>query len=101
MHALAAQGATVRTEQIVCDTGFVEKHETRRIPDRRRGVPHDTRGRDARPIVFGRPYRFLLTVTSRSFTARQIVAMLAGVPSASLSPASVRSGCSAISAAKV
>ena len=42
-----------------------------------------------------------LTVTSRAATARQIVARLAGVPSASFSSAKVRSGCSAISAARV
>ena len=42
-----------------------------------------------------------MTVTSRAATARQIVARLAGVPSASFSSAKVRSGCSAISAARV
>lgn len=58
MDALAAQGATVPAEQIGGDARFVEKDEARGIPGRRRGVPRDARGRDVRPVVFGRPYRF-------------------------------------------
>jgi hypothetical protein len=58
MDALAAQGTTVPAEQIVGDAGFVEKDEVGRIPARRRGTPRDARGRDVRPIVFGRPYGF-------------------------------------------
>ena len=58
MDALAMQGTTVPSEQIVGDAGFVEKDEVRRIPGGRLGVPEDPRGRDVRPIVFGRPYRF-------------------------------------------
>ena len=42
-----------------------------------------------------------LTVRPRARTARQTVGTLAGVARASFSSASVRSGCAAISAAKV
>ena len=63
--------------------------KTTRIP----GVPHDPRGRD-RSIV-RRAGPFFLTVTSRAATARQIVARLAGVPSASFSSAKVRGAHSA------
>ena len=41
-------------EQIGGDAGFVQKHEVGDIPGRRRRVPRDPRGRDVRPIVFGR-----------------------------------------------
>jgi len=58
MDAFASQGATVPSEQIVGDAGFVEKDEVRRIPGGRLSVPDDPRGRYVRPIVFGRPYRF-------------------------------------------
>ena len=42
-----------------------------------------------------------LTVMSRAYPARQIVARLAGVPCPSFNSTSVRSGCSAINAVKV
>ena len=47
----------------------------------------------------GRP--FFLTVRPRACTARQTVGTLAGVARASFSSASVRSGCAAMSAARV
>ena len=58
MDALAAQGAAIPSKQIGGDAGFAEKDEAHRIPGRRGGVPDAARGRDVRPIVFGRPYRF-------------------------------------------
>lgn len=58
MDALAAQGATIPSQQIIGDAGFVEKDEVRRIPGRRLPMPRDARRRDVRPIVFRRPYRF-------------------------------------------
>ena len=45
------------------------------------------RGRDVRPIVFGRAVRFFLTVRPRARTARQTVGTLAGVARASFSSA--------------
>ena len=65
---------------------------------RRGGVPHAPRGRRQVDRV-RRAGPFFLTRPEA--TARQIVARLAGVPSASFSSAKVRSGCSAISAARV
>ena len=48
----------VPPKQIGGDAGFVQKHEVGDIPGRRRRVPRDPRGRDVRPIVFGRADRF-------------------------------------------
>ena len=47
----ASRGAAVPPEQIRGDADFVEKHEAGRIPGQR---PGQARGRDVRPIVFGR-----------------------------------------------
>ena len=54
----AAHGATVAPEQIGGDAGFVQKHEVRRVPVRRRDAPVRARAGDVRPIVLGRPHRF-------------------------------------------
>ena len=48
----------VPPKQIGGDAGFVQTHEGGDIPGRRRRVPRDPRGRDVRPIVFGRADRF-------------------------------------------
>ena len=54
----ATRGAAVPPEEIGGDAGFVEKDEAGGIPGGRPGVPRAARGRDVRPIVFGRPHRF-------------------------------------------
>ena len=101
VDARAARCAAIPPKQIVGAAGFVQKHEGGDVPGRRRRVPRDPRGRDVRPIVFGWPDRFFLTVRPRARTARQTVGTLAGVARASFSLASVRSGCAAIRSAKV
>ena len=54
VDARAARCPAVPPKQIGGDAGFVQKHEVGDIPGRRRRVPRDPRGRDVRPIVFGR-----------------------------------------------
>ena len=91
------------------EAGDTERGEERtRLPPATRGVVMDAgaaacQSRRARcqagRVRTGAP--FLLTVTPSACTARQIVGRLAAVASASFSSTSVRSGCSAISAAKV
>lgn len=54
VDARAARRPAVAPEQIVGDPGFVQEDEMGGIPGRRRRVPRDPRGRDVRPIVFGR-----------------------------------------------
>ena len=58
VDARAARCPTVPPKQSVGDAGFVQKHEVGDVPGRRRRVPRDPRGRDVRPIVFGRADRF-------------------------------------------
>ena len=58
VDARAARCPAVPPKQIGGDAGFVQKHEVGDIPGRRRRVPRDPRGRDVRPIVFGRADRF-------------------------------------------
>ena len=58
VDARAARCPAVPPKQIVGDAGFVQKHEVGDVPGRRRRVPRDPRGRDVRPIVFGRADRF-------------------------------------------
>ena len=55
--ARAARCPVVPPKQIGGDAGFVQKHEGGDIPGRRPRVPRDPRGRDVRPIVFGRADR--------------------------------------------
>ena len=57
VDARAARCPTVPPKQIVGAAGFVQKHEVGDVPGRRRRVPRDPRGRDVRPIVFGRADR--------------------------------------------
>ena len=58
VDARATRCPAVPPKQIGGDAGFVQKHEVGDIPGRRRRVPRDPRGRDVRPIVFGRADRF-------------------------------------------
>ena len=58
VDARAARCPAVPPKQIGGDAGFVQQHEVGDIPGRRRRVPRDPRGRDVRPIVFGRADRF-------------------------------------------
>ena len=58
VNARATRCPAVPPKQIGGDAGFVQKHEVGDIPGRRRRVPRDPRGRDVRPIVFGRADRF-------------------------------------------
>ena len=58
VDARAARCPAVPPKQIGGDAGFVQTHEVGDIPGRRRRVPRDPRGRDVRPIVFGRADRF-------------------------------------------
>ena len=58
VDARATRCPAVPPKQIVGDAGFVQKHEVGDVPGRRRRVPRDPRGRDVRPIVFGRADRF-------------------------------------------
>ena len=53
-----AQGPAVPSEEIGGDASFIEKHKAGRVPGRRPSLPRHARGRDVRPIVFGRAYRF-------------------------------------------
>ena len=57
VDARAAQCPAVPPKQIGGAAGFVQTHEVGDIPGRRRRVPRDPRGRDVRPIVFGRADR--------------------------------------------
>ena len=57
VDARAARCPAVPPKQIGGDAGFVQTHEVGDIPGRRRRVPRDPRGRDVRPIVFGRADR--------------------------------------------
>ena len=59
MDARATRCPAVPPKQIGGDAGFVPQHEVGDIPGRRRRGPRDPRGRDVRPIVFGRADRFL------------------------------------------
>ena len=59
VDARAARCPAVPPKQIGGAAGFVQKHEVGDVPGRRRRVPRDPRGRDVRPIVFGRADRFL------------------------------------------
>ena len=54
VDARATWCPAVPPKQIGGDAGFVQTHEVGDIPGRRRRVPRDPRGRDVRPIVFGR-----------------------------------------------
>ena len=56
--ARATRCPAVPPKQIGGAAGFVQKHEGRDVPGRRRRGPRDPRGRDVRPIVFGRADRF-------------------------------------------
>ena len=58
VDARATRCPAVPPKQIGGAAGFVQTHEVGDIPGRRRRVPRDPRGRDVRPIVFGRPDRF-------------------------------------------
>ena len=58
VDARATRCPAVPPKQIGGDAGFVQTHEVGDIPGRRRRVPRDPRGRDVRPIVFGRADRF-------------------------------------------
>ena len=58
VDARAARCPAVPPKQIGGAAGFVQTHEVGDIPGRRRRVPRDPRGRDVRPIVFGRADRF-------------------------------------------
>ena len=58
VDARATRCPAVPPKQIGGDAGFVQKHEVGDVPGRRRRVPRDPRGRDVRPIVFGRADRF-------------------------------------------
>ena len=58
VDARAARCPAVPPKQIGGAAGFVQKHEVGDVPGRRRPVPRDPRGRDVRPIVFGRADRF-------------------------------------------
>ena len=58
VDARATRCPAVPPKQIGGDAGFVQKHEGGDVPGRRRRVPRDPRGRDVRPIVFGRADRF-------------------------------------------
>ena len=60
VDARAARCPAVPPKQIGGAAGFVQTHEVGDIPGRRRRVPRDPRGRDVRPIVFGRADRFFL-----------------------------------------
>ena len=54
VDARATWCPAVPPKQIGGAAGFVQTHEVGDIPGRRRRVPRDPRGRDVRPIVFGR-----------------------------------------------
>ena len=95
------RAAAIAPEQIRRDARFIEEDQARGIQRRRRALPASRAGGDVGPIVFGRGAPFFLTVKPSCFTARQMVARLAGVPKASLISASVRSGCAWINAASV
>ena len=56
--ARATRCPAVPPKQIGGAADFVQKHEVGDVPGRRRRVPRDPRGRDVRPIVFGRADRF-------------------------------------------
>ena len=58
VDARATRCPAVPPKQIGGDAGFVQTHEVGDVPGRRRRVPRDPRGRDVRPIVFGRADRF-------------------------------------------
>ena len=58
VDARATRCPAVPPKQIGGAAGFVQTHEVGDIPGRRRRVPRDPRGRDVRPIVFGRADRF-------------------------------------------
>ena len=58
VDARATRCPAVPPTQIGGAAGFVQTHEVGDIPGRRRRVPRDPRGRDVRPIVFGRADRF-------------------------------------------
>ena len=58
VDARAARGPAVPPKQMGGAAGFVQQHEVGDVPGRRRRVPRDPRGRDVRPIVFGRADRF-------------------------------------------
>ena len=58
MDARAARCPAVPPKPICGAAGFVPQHEVGDIPGRRRRGPRDPRGRDVRPIVFGRADRF-------------------------------------------
>ena len=57
VDARATRCPAVPPKQIGGAAGFVQTHEGGDIPGRRRRVPRDPRGRDVRPIVFGRADR--------------------------------------------
>ena len=57
VDARAARCPAVPPKQMGGEAGFVQTHEVGDIPGRRRRVPRDPRGRDVRPIVFGRADR--------------------------------------------
>ena len=57
VDACATRCPAVPPQQIGGAAGFVQTHEGGDIPGRRRRVPRDPRGRDVRPIVFGRADR--------------------------------------------
>ena len=59
VDARATRCPAVPPKQIGGAAGFVQKHEVGDVPGRRRRVPRDPRGRDVRPIAFGRADRFL------------------------------------------
>ena len=59
VDARATRCPAVPPKQIGGAAGFVQQHEVGDVPGRRRRVPRDPRGRDVRPIVFGRADRFL------------------------------------------
>ena len=58
VDARATRCPAVPPKKIGGAAGFVQTHEVGDIPGRRRRVPRDPRGRDVRPIVFGRADRF-------------------------------------------
>ena len=58
VDARATRCPAVPPKQIGGDAGFVQTHEGGDVPGRRRRMPRDPRGRDVRPIVFGRADRF-------------------------------------------
>ena len=98
---LAARAAPIPPEEIGAPPALIKKDEAGRVEGRGRRRPLRAGGRDVGAIVFGGADRFFLRVKPSCCTARQIVARLADVASATCSSARVRSGCSWISAASV